>query len=114
MKAKSLVLLVGVLLVAAIAIAAEVNKGAADITLNGGTMGNIAFPHQGHQTALKDACMSCHDMFAQETGIIDKLKAENKLGKKDVMNKKCINCHKAKKNEGVKSGPTSCSECHKK
>jgi len=114
MKAKSVLLLIGVLLIAVFAVAAEVNKGAADITLNGATMGNIAFPHQEHQTALNDDCMACHDMFAQEAGVIDKLKAEDKLKKKEVMNKKCLNCHRAKKNEGVKTGPTSCTECHKK
>jgi hypothetical protein len=30
------------------------------------------------------------------------------------MNTKCLKCHREKKKEGVKTGPTSCSVCHQK
>ncbi|MEZ4526720.1 MAG: cytochrome c3 family protein [Desulfobacterales bacterium] len=102
----------GVLCMAVLAIA-EQNRGAEKIVLKAGNMGDVTLPHQQHQTALGD-CKLCHDLFAQEAGIIDKMKAESKLKAKQVMNDQCIACHKEKKKEGVKTGPTSCSACHKK
>lgn len=102
----------GVLCMAVFAMA-EQNKGAEKIVLKAGNMGDITFPHQQHQTVLPD-CRVCHDLFPQESGIIAKMKAENKLKEKQVMNDQCIACHKEKKKEGVKTGPTSCSACHKK
>ncbi len=85
--------------------------GAEKITLNGGKRGKVPFPHREHQDRLKD-CNFCHQNFAQVSGSIDDLKAKGSLKKKWVMKKMCIKCHKAKKKEGVKSGPTTCSKCH--
>jgi hypothetical protein len=51
-------------------------------------------------------------MFPKELGVIDKMKAEKTLKKKQVMNKACIACHKAYKKSGKDHGPTSCKECH--
>jgi len=91
----------------------EQETGAEQITLNGGKRGTITFPHRGHQENLKD-CDLCHQHFPQAAGSIDDLKAKGSLKKKWVMKKLCITCHKAKKKEGVKSGPTTCSKCHTK
>jgi hypothetical protein len=87
------------------------NKGAAEIKLPGGKRGSVPFPHHQHQNKLGD-CDICHAVFPQEAGIIETLKAEGKLKKKHVMNKLCTKCHKQKKKEGVKSGPTTCTKCH--
>ena len=91
--------------------AAVVNKGAEQITLDGGSRGVVPFPHHRHQTQLND-CNACHALFPQEQGGILRLKQEGKLVKKQVMNKHCIKCHKSTKKAGNKSGPTTCSTCH--
>ena len=102
----------GMVLIGAISFA-QLNKGAENMELFGGKKGKVPFPHQKHQEQLKD-CKICHDVFEQSAGSIEKLKAEGKLKKKQVMNKKCIKCHREKKNAGEKTGPTSCSKCHQK
>jgi len=89
----------------------DTDRGEENISLYGGRKGNVMFPHHQHQTVLKD-CNLCHDLFDKEAGIIDKMKAEKKLKKKQVMNKRCIKCHRQKKKAGEKSGPTSCKKCH--
>jgi hypothetical protein len=109
---KAVLIAVGILCFAVVVVAEE-KKGAEKITLNGGSMGNINFPHKGHQDGLKD-CKICHDMFAQQPGIIAKLKADKTFKEKQVMNTLCLKCHKEKKEAGLKGGPTSCSECHVK
>jgi len=92
-------------------IAAEQNKGLADITLDGGSKGEVPFPHHLHQDNLGD-CKACHDVFPQKKGSIEALKAEGKLAKKYVMNKLCTKCHRQMKKAGEKSGPTACTTCH--
>lgn len=87
------------------------NKGAAEITLPGGTRGPVPFPHHQHQNKLVD-CKICHSLYPQKAGIIEELKAAGTLKKKQVMNKQCTKCHKQKKKEGIKSGPTTCVKCH--
>ena len=87
------------------------NKGAAEITLPGGTRGPVPFPHHQHQNNLVD-CQICHALYPQKTGIIEELKAAGTLKKKQVMNKQCTKCHKQKKKEGLKAGPTTCAKCH--
>ncbi|MBW1959733.1 MAG: cytochrome c3 family protein [Deltaproteobacteria bacterium] len=56
----------------------------------------------------------CHDLFPQKAGVIQYLINQEKLKKKQVMNKKCLKCHRAKKKAGGKTGPASCSKCHLK
>ena len=90
---------------------AEQNKGAKDITLNGGSTGNVSFPHHRHQEKLDD-CEICHSVFPQEAGSIEKLKLEGKLAKKQVMNKLCTKCHNQKIKAGEKAGPVTCTTCH--
>jgi hypothetical protein len=89
------------------------NKGADQMELYGGRSGKVPFPHHQHQTVLED-CAICHEVFPQEKGAIEKLKAEGKLKRKQVMNKLCTACHKQKKRAGEKTGPVSCKDCHVK
>jgi hypothetical protein len=116
MKIRILLLLcVGFLMVAAGSAATSgvttENKGAAEIKLPGGKRGLVPFPHRRHQDKLGD-CEICHSVFPQKAGIIKKLKAQGKLKKKYVMNKLCNKCHRQKKREGLKAGPTTCKKCH--
>jgi len=116
MKIRSLLLLgAGMLVFAAGSIALSgapvENKGAAEIILPGGKRGLVPFPHHQHQDKLGD-CDICHSFFPQKAGIIKALKAQGKLKKKHVMNKLCTKCHKQRKKEGVKAGPTTCKKCH--
>ena len=87
------------------------NKGAAEITLPGGTRGPVPFPHHQHQNKLVD-CNICHSLYPQKAGVIEELKAAGTLKKKQVMNKQCTKCHKQTKKEGLKAGPTTCIKCH--
>ena len=110
-----LLLGIGILMVAAGSVAmssvATENKGAAEIDLPGGKRGPVPFPHHRHQDTLGD-CEICHSVFPQKAGIIEELKAQGKLQKKHVMNKLCTKCHRQKKREGLKTGPTTCAKCH--
>ncbi len=94
------------------AVAVE-NMGAEQITVDGGSRGVVPFPHHQHQNVLGD-CNVCHTLFPQEIGSIARLKKEGELVKKQVMNKHCIKCHKAKKRAGETTGPTTCAKCHVK
>ena len=106
--------LAGFLSVSAIpAFAQTQNTGAAEIVLNGGTSGDVHFPHQRHQVKLVD-CAICHSAYPQKAGAIEELKAQGKLAKKQIMNEQCTKCHKEKKQAGEKAGPTTCTTCHAK
>jgi c(7)-type cytochrome triheme protein len=116
MKIKALLLLgAGLLAVAAGPLAASdvatQDKGAEEIKIPAGKRGPVLFPHRRHQEKLGD-CDICHSVFPQKAGIIKELKAQRKLKKKQVMNKLCTRCHKEKKREGIKAGPTTCAKCH--
>jgi hypothetical protein len=89
------------------------NTGAAEMVLEGGTSGKVAFPHQRHQEKLTD-CSICHSAFPQKAGAIEDLKAQGKIAKKQIMNEQCTKCHKEKKQAGEKAGPTTCTTCHAK
>lgn len=88
-------------------------KGSAVITLDGGSKGNIEFPHHRHHNVISD-CMTCHKRFEQKPGSIAEAKQTGKYKKMQVMNKLCIACHRTEKKAGNKSGPISCSGCHVK
>ena len=75
-----------------------------------GKYGAVAFPHWDHQDSLGD-CNACHTMFPQETGSIDRLKADKALKKKQVMNN-CRSCHRQRVKAGDPSGPVKCFDCH--
>ena len=89
------------------------NRGAEQITLQGGSRGTVSFPHMKHQDNLAD-CAVCHALFPKQAGSIAKLKAEGGLAGKQVMNTLCIKCHRAEQKAGRNSGPTLCSKCHSK
>jgi c(7)-type cytochrome triheme protein len=82
------------------------------IELSAGDKGNVTFPHEKHQKAVKD-CMSCHNLFPQKTNAISDLMKQGKLQKKQVMTM-CLACHRTMGATGAKTGPTLCSQCHKK
>ena len=104
------VILMGLLVVPVVTGTAAEN-GAEEMLLNGGSRGQVPFPHRTHQATLTD-CNKCHDLFPQETGAIDRLKKAGDLKKKQVMNTSCVKCHKSMKKAGSQAGPTTCSKCH--
>ncbi|MBT7696196.1 MAG: cytochrome c3 family protein [Desulfobacterales bacterium] len=113
MKSKTILLLLSLLFIFCFSIAVfGKDTGKAEMILGGGSKGNIAFPHGSHQQTITD-CTSCHNLFPQETGSIDKLKNEGGIKKKQVM-KQCQKCHREMKRAGEKTGPTKCSGCHDK
>ncbi|MCG8549653.1 MAG: cytochrome c family protein [Desulfobacterales bacterium] len=87
------------------------NTGRPEMTLNGGSKGPVLFKHQLHQNVVKD-CAVCHKDFEKKPGALDAAKKDGILRAKQVMNKTCIACHRAKRGAGEKSGPTSCNACH--
>ena len=91
---------------------AVVNRGAEEITLDGGKKGKVEFPHREHHETLEQKCKTCHDLFPQQPGIINDLKKKGKLKKKQVMKTKCLKCHKARKKAGKDAGPVKCKGCH--
>lgn len=106
-------MLLGTVLASAVAITAVAaqDQGAEKFVLDGGSRGSVSFPHRLHQDNLGD-CQACHDAFPMKQGVIVELKAEGKLKKKQVMNSKCVDCHKKYKADGKKFGPVKCGECH--
>ncbi len=89
------------------------SPGAAELLLDGGSSGQVPFPHLRHQQVLKE-CTQCHETFPREKGAIGRLKAQGALQPKQVMNKLCTACHKQKKAAGEKTGPITCTQCHQK
>ncbi len=113
MTSKKMVLLVVAgMVLASVALAQTAKKGAPEIILKAGNRGEVRFPHRTHQDTLGD-CTICHDIFPQIPGVIEDLKGEGKLEKKQVMNH-CRGCHKNRISAGEKAGPTACNECHGK
>jgi hypothetical protein len=93
--------------------AAEAGKGAEALVIDGGGRGPVPFGHH-HQAALGD-CNLCHAVFPREAGSIQRLKADGTLkAERDLMNKLCINCHRAKKTAGAATGPLTCAQCHQR
>ena len=87
------------------------NQGSKEIKLDGGKKGPISFAHHLHQDIVGD-CNVCHSIFPKEQGAIKDLIVQKELKKKQVMNKTCLKCHRAKKKAGEDHGPTACSACH--
>ena len=110
MKSKLLVIFIIGIIIAPLLVVAAQDRGAKEILLSGGKKGDAPFPHSIHQVVLQD-CTKCHNLFPQEPGSIEELKANKKLETKQVM-KQCKNCHKAKKKAGEKTGPIGCKACH--
>ena len=87
------------------------DAGRPELTLNGGSKGPVFFKHQLHQAVVED-CAVCHKDFEKTPGALDEAKKTGALKAKQVMNKTCLACHRAKRKAGEKSGPTSCRACH--
>jgi uncharacterized membrane protein len=114
MKAIKLAVIMAALIIfSAVATLAMVNHGAEQLTINGGSKGEVSFPHKEHQDIIGD-CTACHDVFPMELGVIKTMKANKELKRKQVMNKTCIKCHRARKSKGESYGPISCNDCHTK
>jgi hypothetical protein len=108
-KRTKLIVLTGIFILFSTFLWAQ-NKGAKEITIPGGTTGNVPFKHHLHQNSVKD-CNLCHNLFPQTPGVVQKLKNEGKLESKKVMNH-CQKCHREKVNAGLKAGPVTCKGCH--
>lgn len=110
-KLLSTVIVGGILLSTGSSMAGD-DKGMEAIALKGGSMGSITFPHGRHQAMFVD-CKPCHEFFPKESQVVDKMMAEGKMHKKDVMNM-CKKCHTDLAGKGQKAGPVACKDCHKK
>ncbi len=95
----------------AVAVAAK-NMGAPQLVISGGEKGDVDLPHALHQKSLED-CNACHNLFPQEAGAIDRLKAGDELKKMQVM-RQCQNCHRDLLRAGKKAGPVRCNDCHRR
>ncbi|SMC20744.1 Cytochrome c7 [Desulfacinum hydrothermale DSM 13146] len=89
-----------------------VHQGPETLILNSGPMSPSLVPHWKHQEVV-DGCAPCHELFPQQRGSVDALKAEGQLKKKQVMNR-CLACHKQKTEAGNRTGPVRCRDCHRK
>ncbi len=110
-KIVMIVLATGLALVTSASDSVE-NKGAEDITLQGGSLGNVTLGHYRHQNALGN-CNVCHGLFPRAFGSIRKLEEQGQLKNRRVM-KECQACHRDRAAKGEKAGPTACRGCHKK
>jgi len=93
-------------------VSAEQDKGSEIVIFEKGRMPQVTFDHHMHQQKLDNECNACHDLFPMQAGIIKEMIAGEKLKKQQVMNEKCVKCHKDRKKEGLAAGPTSCTSCH--
>lgn len=105
-----LCMLLCVLLISGAAFSNDEPVGRAVLNIADGEKGDVTFPHEKHQQTLKD-CTLCHSLFPKQQGMIREMITDGKLKRKQVMNH-CLACHRSKKKEGLKTGPTSCSKCH--
>ncbi|MFW5908048.1 MAG: cytochrome c3 family protein [Desulfosalsimonas sp.] len=83
------------------------------ITLEGGTLGKVQFPHQLHQKTLGD-CSECHVLYPPEKRAIRAAQKAGDLKKQQVMNTQCIKCHVGRQSIAKPSGPTKCAKCHRR
>jgi len=112
LKIWMLVVLAAVIAMPAVGtLSAAEDKGPEEMTLAGGSRGEVPFPHRLHQENLED-CQVCHEFFPQQQGAIEALKSQGKLESKQVMNKLCTACHRDRRRAGEASGPITCSDCH--
>ena len=88
------------------------DKGSETVIFEKGRMPAVTFDHHMHQEKLDNECNSCHDLFPMKKGIIKEMITEEKLQKQQVMNSKCVKCHKDLKKQGLEAGPTKCTQCH--
>ncbi|MFW5908672.1 MAG: cytochrome c3 family protein [Desulfosalsimonas sp.] len=123
MSKKSGVFLAGVFLTALIfnfaAVPAKTSEkeakdtGAEMISLEGGALGKVGFPHLLHQQAL-GSCKECHELYPAENGAIITLQKTGEIKRQQVMNTRCIKCHVERKSVSKPSGSTKCARCHQR
>lgn len=112
MKTKILGVAVVFLFVGLSGWAAAQYSGAEIVVFEKGKMAQVAFPHHLHQEKLNNDCNACHDLFPMKGGVIKEMIVQEKLKKQQVMNSKCIQCHKDRSQAGLSAGPTKCTACH--
>lgn len=84
------------------------DNGPETVTLEGGKMGQITFPHTAHQAKVED-CTTCHHKGVDAGKCTSCHGVDAAAPKaKDAFHKQCKGCHKEM------GGPTSCKDCHKK
>jgi hypothetical protein len=88
------------------------NSGSEVVVFEKGKMPQVVFPHHRHQQKLNNECNACHDLFPMQTGVIKEMILQEKLKKQQVMNSKCVKCHKDRVQAGLAAGPVKCTECH--
>lgn len=88
------------------------DKGSETVIFEKGRMSAVTFLHHMHQQKLNNDCNACHDLFPMQEGIIKEMIAEEKLKKQQVMNSKCVACHKERIKQGLAAGPKTCTGCH--
>jgi len=76
----------------------------------------VKFYHGKHAEALKQkGCSVCHSADQEGDLVYVYPKIRNEARKKTLMNSyhdDCIGCHNKTTNEGKKTGPVTCGECH--
>ncbi|RLA92100.1 MAG: hypothetical protein DRG25_06830, partial [Deltaproteobacteria bacterium] len=76
----------------------------------------VQFNHDKHVEALKQkGCSACHPKDQQGNVVYIYPRVRNEKTKKSLMNSyhhDCIGCHSKLANEGKKTGPVTCGECH--
>ncbi|MFP4474717.1 MAG: cytochrome c3 family protein [Desulfatibacillaceae bacterium] len=90
----------------------EEDKGAREMVLEGGQVGDVPFPHADHQDTID--CVECHQYFPQEKGAIQNRISKGRMLPKRVVMNQCTQCHRRKKRAGNTDVPTSCRDCHSK
>ncbi|MDI6795540.1 MAG: cytochrome c3 family protein [Desulfatibacillaceae bacterium] len=78
--------------------------------LSGGSQGVVPFPHGLHQKVVED-CQTCHALFEQQKGAIEKAQKAGELGNRELM-RQCTTCHRQARQAKQPHGPVSCNNCH--
>jgi hypothetical protein len=89
------------------------------------TKPGVPFSHQKHEKEYNIACTQCHHVYkdGQNTwkqgdkvqkcsGCHQAVEEGKKLTLQLAFHKNCRDCHAKLKNEGKKTGPTLCAQCH--
>lgn len=83
--------------------------------------GKVILTHKKHAETYKIDCLKCHHDWkpGQATGKLckdcHKAKTEGKaISAKEAFHKNCKGCHDELKKAGKTTGPTGCTQCHKK
>ncbi len=109
---KTVFLLTSILIIGLAVFVTAQDKGSETVIFEKGRMAAVTFPHHMHQQELDNDCNACHDLFPMEKGIIKEMIIQEKLKKQQVMNSKCVKCHKDRIKQGLAAGPKKCTGCH--